>query len=269
MKNFSSIVLALIFLVNLTVNDSKAQSLDPYNYNWKIDVPITIAGTALTGYGFYLIGQKSGRDSATVANLNREDIIKFNRSAINPYNEDIGNISDIFFYGSYPYPLLLLFDKDIRQDALKYIGLYLETMSIVGTGYAMTAGLVDKYRPYVYHPETSIAKKKGSGSLNSFPGGHPSATAGATFFAAKVYSDYHPDSGFKYVLYGIAAGSTLANAYLRYKGGYHFPTDLMIGVTFGTAVGLLVPTLHKKSGSDISLVPLGGDYKGLGMIYRF
>ena len=269
MVHATRFLLVFLLLGLLYPISSKAQQ-DIYNYNWKIDVPVTLFGVAGSAYGFYKIGQKPSSDSATVVNLDRNDIIPLNRSSIHPYDEKIGNITDIFFYGAYPYPFLLLLDKDIRRDGWTVYGIYLETIALVGAGYSLTAAHVDKYRPYVYHPETSLAKKKGSGSINSFYGGHPSATAAATFFTAKVYGDYHPESAFKYVVYGAAGTLTLASAYFRWKGGYHFLTDMAIGVGYGTALGILIPEFHKKKNTDTGLfiLPFTGQYNGLNLTYR-
>lgn len=275
MKRFTIIqfIFILFFSINvqpyLAAQDIEAD--DVYNYNWKIDVPITVAFAGLTAFGFNKIGQKPESDLSEVANLSEEDLWSINRSAIHPYDQKWDDRSNIFFYGAFPYPFLLLIDEDIRQDAFSYIGLYLETLAITGASYSLTAAFVDKYRPYVYSDGTSEAKKKGNGGRNSFYGGHPSLTASATFFAAKVYSDYHPESSFKYVLYGVAAGTTLANAYYRWRGGFHFPTDIAIGVTLGTLYGIGIPALHKNKvlGNDMSLVPFAGEYKGLAVGYRF
>src|SRR6185312_1561951 len=99
---------------------------------------------------------------------------------------------------------------------------------------------------------------------NSFYGGHPSAPAASTLFVASVYSAYHPHSPFRFALYGIAVAATGTTAYLRYKGGYHFPTDLAVGVALGSAYGLLIPHLHRcKNGSSLSFAPLTDGGKGL------
>jgi hypothetical protein len=49
----------------------------------------------------------------------------------------------------------------------------------------------------------------------------------------------------------------------------HFPTDLMVGMTVGAAVGILVPHLHKikNKESNFSFVPFAGDVSGLTVKY--
>ena len=71
-------------------------------------------------------------------------------------------------------------------------------------------------------------------------------TAANTFFAAKVFSDYYPDSKWKPVVWTAAATIPAITGYLRVKGGRHFTTDVITGYAVGAAVGYLVPHFHKK-----------------------
>jgi membrane-associated phospholipid phosphatase len=106
---------------------------------------------------------------------------------------------------------------------------------------------------------------------NSFLGGHPALVATSSFFVAKVYSDYHPDSKFKYVLYGAAAVVTGGTAYLRHRGGKHFPTDLILGTGLGTLSGIMVPELHKNkayTNSKVRVMPFTGESHGLYVVYK-
>ena len=70
--------------------------------------------------------------------------------------------------------------------------------------------------------------------------------ATSTFFLARVYHDYHPDSPYKWVFYGGAGLSTVLTAHFRVKGGAHFPTDVIVGGILGSAAGFLVPFFHKN-----------------------
>jgi membrane-associated phospholipid phosphatase len=43
----------------------------------------------------------------------------------------------------------------------------------------------------------------------------------------------------------MATAATATTFYLRYRGGFHFVDDLIIGSLVGAAAGILVPTFHK------------------------
>lgn len=254
-----------------------------YNLKLAIDAPIAALGVIGTITGFYLIGQKSPTDSATIVNLNPQTDIKLgiNRKDIHNYDPNMKQISDYFLYGGAAYGLVLLLDHDIRQDWAQIGLLYLETMGITGTSYSLTAASVNKLRPYAYdrdsitvdgikQPEVPLSIQEKASTRNSFYGGHPSVPAASTMFVARVYSVYHPHSPFRFVLYGLSVAATGTTAYLRYKGGYHFPTDLVVGVALGTTYGLLVPGLHRcKDGSGFSIAPMTGDAQGFNLAYTF
>jgi membrane-associated phospholipid phosphatase len=95
-------------------------------------------------------------------------------------------------------------------------------------------------------------------SENSFYSGHVQIVGASTFFAAKAYADYYPDSKYKWVFYGVAALSTCTTGYLRMDAGVHFPSDVLLGMGMGTAIGILVPQFHKHKlikDRNISFMP--------------
>jgi membrane-associated phospholipid phosphatase len=172
-----------------------------------------------------------------------------------------------------PLPVLLLIDKDIRRDAPKIGFLYLESMAITGLLYTGATYFHDKYRPYAYNSTTPMGKRTSGGAKNSFFAGHVALVGTSVFFTAKVYADYHPNSSLRHVLYGAATAATLATGYLRYKGGDHFTTDIIIGTGVGVLSGLLVPKFHKvkdPNGQGLSFSPwMGGRQAGVAAVYRF
>lgn len=243
----------------------------PYKLKPAIDIPLTVVGAGLSGYGFYLISEKPSVSEAKVYSLDPRDINSFDRGATDQFSTRANKNSDYFMYGAIPIPFIVsLIDDDMRKDFFKISFLFVEAMAITGTAYGMTAGNIDRYRPLVYNPNAPMKERKRGYAKSSFIGGHPAVTATAGFFIAKVYSDYHPESNFKYVLYGLAATATAGNAILRYQAGKHFPSDLLTGVAFGTLTGILVPHFHKKERkSNFSFMPFSGDVHGLSMTYKF
>jgi membrane-associated phospholipid phosphatase len=114
--------------------------------------------------------------------------------------------------------------------------------------------------------------RRRGGAKNSFYAGHVALVGTSTFFMAKVYSDYHPHSGFNWLLFTVAAGATGTVAYCRYDAGQHFPTDILIGATMGTLTGILVPHFHKNKElreKGLTVLPFFGETNGLSAVYRF
>jgi len=292
-----TVVLAMVFIFSLfayaqndtlpKIIDTGVQSLDtnfhfqpvaitPHNeevYRIKpwIDVPLTVAGVGWSLYAFTKIYNKDTSTLAQIMALNRNDVSRFNRSAIDQYSQTAFDNSNIFFYGSMPLPLVLLLDKKIRKDALKIGFLYLEAMGITGFLYTGSVYFHDKYRPYAYNSNTPMVRRLRGGAKNSFFAGHVALVGTSTFFIAKVLSDYHPESKMKWLFYTLAAGATGTTGYLRYKSGEHFPTDILLGVGLGTLTGILVPHFHKHKLKDpnLTIVPTMGSSNGLSLVYKF
>lgn len=249
------------------------QSSKIYRLKPAVDIPLTAVTAGWSIYAFPIIYSKDTSTTAQILALNKKDLAAINRHGVKHYSENAKNTSDYLFYGAMPLPLILLVDKEIRKDAARVGFLYLEAMSVTGILYTGAAYVKDKYRPYAYNPEVPIEKRKAGGAKNSFFGGHPALVGTSTFFIAKVYSDYHPESRIKWVLYSAAGAATLATSYLRYKGGLHFTTDLIIGTAIGPLSGILVPHFHKvkkDKGAGLGLTPYyNGQAQGFALTYRF
>ena len=212
----------------------------------KVDVPITVVGAAWSLYAFTKIYSKEEMPVEKVVNLNKDDINGFDRWAAGNTNEQASETSDYLFYGVMPLPIILMADKEIRKDALKIGFLYLETFAITGLLYTGSVYFTDRIRPETYNTSIPIGDRVNGNNQNSFFAGHPALVATSTFFCAKVYSDYHPESPWRWVFFGGAAAATGATVYLRHISGKHFPTDQIVGVAVGTVAGILVPHLHKN-----------------------
>jgi membrane-associated phospholipid phosphatase len=113
----------------------------------------------------------------------------------------------------------------------------------------------------VYYNNFTLDERRGGNNRNSMYSGHTATAAASTFFAVKVYSDYHPELGRKkYLLYALASVPPLAEGYLRMRALAHFPADIMIGFMIGATVGVVVPELHKFKDRNfhIGLAPTPG-----------
>jgi membrane-associated phospholipid phosphatase len=145
-------------------------------------------------------------------------------------------------------------------------------MSITGFLYTGSVYLNDRYRPYAYSPESPMEQRIRGGAKNSFYAGHVALVATSSFFMAHVYADYHPDSKVKWLMYTLAGAATGYTAYMRYRGGQHFPSDILLGITQGTLTGLLVPHFHKHpiiKDPNLSFFPYSnGQVHGLAFVYK-
>ena len=254
----------------------QAQNDSPYKTSFRVDAPITVAGMGLSYYGLTLMQDKDGLTEEEISRLNLKDVNSFDRFSAGYDSETANKISDIPFYGSFALPFTLLFNDNVRNHAGQVIGLYVQTMAVTGALFTMTNGNVPRTRPLVYSPDVDIDEKKRANARSSFYAGHTAAAASASFFFAKVFHDFNPDSPARPYVWAGAAAVPAVVGYYRLKAGKHFLSDNILGYAMGAAAGILVPQLHKKtnnSGLSISptLIPTleGSAFQGANLSYTF
>jgi len=277
MKCFSLIFILLFNFSNSFAQDSLFVSRKVYHVNQSLEASVSGALIGLSMLGLLTITDKPTLTEKEVNALNRKDIPFFDRSSVRqsyPAPENIYDLTDIGLYGSSALVSLLLLDDDIREDWLDIGLLFLETQAINLNIYFWGGPAFSKrIRPIVYYKDVSMEIKTGKDMTDSFFSGHISMTAAATFFMAKVYSDYHPQLGAdKWWLYGAAVIPPALVGYGRYRGLMHFPSDILLGFSIGSTLGIVVPQLHKitkENGVRLSIVPFVGEYSGLNAAIHF
>ncbi|MFT3910698.1 MAG: phosphatase PAP2 family protein [Ferruginibacter sp.] len=216
-----------------------------YKIKKGIDYPLTIATAAWGILGSQKIYGRDTIPSSEIMGLDRKTINNVDRWVSYNYSKAAAKVSDYFFVGSMPFPLILLFDKKIRKDGPKVGVLYLEAIGITSAVYVTSAMLADRHRPYSYNPDVDMGKRTRGGARNSFFAGHVAIVATSMFFTAQTYINYHPEMKNKWILYTGAGLITSTTGYLRLKAGQHFLTDVLTGAAIGTLSGLLTPYFHK------------------------
>lgn len=264
-------IITLVTIITFLAGQAYCQNDSPYRINPKVDIPVTAAGIGLSFYGMKKMQDKEGLTEQEVLELDKNDINKFDRFSAGYNSETAETISDFPFYGSFAAPFLLLIDDEIRGKAAQVGFLYLETMAVAGALWTNANGHVERVRPNAYSPDVALSEKMRANTKNAFYGGHNSATAAATFFVAKVFHDFNPDSPARPYVWAAAATVPAAVSYLRLKAGKHFLSDVLIGYVVGAGAGILVPQLHKKSNkNNLSLVPASSkEFNGAVLTYSF
>ncbi len=247
-------------------------SQEIYKLKAASDIPVTAIGTGWSLYAFTKIYSKDRSSEEKILSLDKNDINSFDRPGADIYHPKASEVANMLFYGSMPLPVLLMLDKEVRKDALKIAILYLESMSVTGLLYTGSVYLTDRYRPYAYNTNVSMSERTRGGAKNSFFAGHVALVGTSTFFIAKVLNDYHPDSKVKWLPFTLAGLATGATAYLRYRGGEHFLSDIAIGTVVGVLTGILVPHIHKNKNITNRRLSFTASYMGdtpqFGIVYK-
>ncbi len=279
MYNFKKVCFLSFFIGFITLkicssqhNQAKSESI--YKINRRLEIPLTTLFFAGDYLGFNYLSNKPSLELDEILKLDVKTIWQFDRIAATQdvsFRDQAQSISDVCLYSSVLMPGLLAFDNTIRKDWLDLVILYSETHAIGSGIYAGTASLFKRSRPFMYNPDIPLADKLMNETRNSFYSGHVSSAASASFFMAKVYSDYHPELGNKkYWLFAAALIPPSLVGYYRVKAMKHFPSDVIVGGILGASAGVLIPHLHKrKNTSGFSYVPFAGNFNGLKIAYTF
>lgn len=259
-----------------TIAIANKAKMQPPERMYKINNAVTLPVIGVLGggsiYGMTIIYSKEKTPEADILALKNEDIPEIDRWNAGWRDKQLDEISYYPFYAVMPLPLVLLADKKIAKDKGRIGLMYLEAYAIEGIIYVGSVYYADRFRPDVYNADLELSYRTNGNFRNSFFAGHVAVTALSTFFIAKVYDDYHPKSGFKWVLYGAATAATAGMSYMRLKAGKHFTTDVLVGAGVGTACGLLVPMIHKNKnyqGQKWSLYPSVNDRGGMSFSFTY
>ncbi|MFS4446486.1 phosphatase PAP2 family protein [Maribacter sp. 2307UL18-2] len=264
-------------LVQLVISTScYSQDNDsPYSWDWKKDGIWLGAGFGGSVGGLLIGKEKTPYTEEQLNALDKNDLFVLDRWAAGNYSKNASVASDYPFYGSFVVPFALLLDDKINNETATVLGLYLESLATTSAIFTITAGLVDRPRPLVFSEDAPLERRLRKTSKRSFYSGHVAASATAMFFAAKVYSDFHPRSPLRPYFWTAAFTVPAAIGYLRLKAGKHYLTDIVLGYTLGALTGYLVPELHKKKEKSFQLypsaglTPMGREVNGLAIRYSF
>lgn len=267
-------ILFLILQLNIFAQQNNES---PYETDLIKDGIWITAGVGLNVVGVLLIQNKPALTTAELNALSKDDIWGVDRWAAGNYSEKANSDSYIPMFSSFALPLALLLNQNERSHAGQLSVLFVESMATTGALFTITAGLVQKSRPLVYNTSLSAEERTANDEQRSFYAGHTAATASATFFAAKVFHDFNPDSPWRPVVWGVAAAIPATVGYLRIRAGKHFLTDNIIGYAMGAASGIIIPEIHKKKNKNLEIYPtmsfhpLGENFnsQGLGLTYTF
>ena len=221
------------------------RSQSPYKLNPSKEVIWLSSGISVLASGYLVVRTTTPFTSDEILVLDRQNINSFDRFASKNYSTKFQNASDIFLLSSFGSGVPFLFKKQIRKDFFTLGIIYFEAATITTGTTLLTKALTKRSRPFVFNGEVGIEEKISRGAKYSFFSGHTSIAAMNTFFLAKIFSDYSPNSKWKPYVWTGAILIPAATGWGRVEGGKHFPTDVLAGYTVGALVGYFVPHFHK------------------------
>jgi len=222
-----------------------ASGASPYETSWSKDG--WIAGLSVaSGIGAIVVSQTPSPLTVVEINaLSRESVNRFDRSATYRYSENIANASDVLINAVVASPLALLAGEHVRDDWETFFVMYAEVIALAAILPAYGKATVQRPRPYTYNPNVPMESKTTSDAKKSFFSRHTSMAFASAVFLSTAYDDYYPDSRSSPYVWAGSLLAASAVGYMRFASGEHFPTDIITGAVVGSAVGFLIPWLHR------------------------
>lgn len=271
-KFFLIHILFLTSFLHLHANDTL---YFPYDLSYKTDIPIASVAAVSGIISAILYNNQSKPDSSDILALHIDDIIELDRSAAYNYSE-IADLWSTIMLRTTRYSHFLFYIPLVKRrqwySIVTYTVMYYEAMSINGSLTSISKSISSRPRPYMYGSDLSLEKKlkKGRSGLRAFYSGHTSGAFCSAVFVSKVFSDVYPQSGLKYLVWGLSLSGAATTGILRYTAGMHYPTDVIVGACMGSLVGYFVPVLHnRRDKSPVSVYPVGGDRNGIRIEVNF
>ncbi len=182
------------------------------------------------------------------------------------FSDRAATLSDATLAVTMLTPVLLQMPGGWNRDTGERLLLYGETISANLFVHSLTKYLVQRPRPYNYHPDARVgefARASEKDSHVSFFSGHTSSSFAAAVAGSYLFSSGSADREIKALVWLFELTLASTTAQLRVRAGRHFYSDVITGAVVGSAIGFLVPALHADEGglyqpSGLEWTALGG-----------
>lgn len=186
------------------------------------------------------------------------EVNAFDRGAIGNENAFLDGLSDATAGVAIGAPLALdLLDLGASPAFVEDAVVFAEVMSVSGAAVTLAKYTSQRPLPRVYAgQDPELASRPGG--YRSFYSGHVSSTVAALSMASMTLHYRYGTGAWPWL---VTAGVGASVALERVAAGRHFPTDVILGAAAGSAIGILVPWLHRRQpevGLSLRPVPSGG-----------
>jgi membrane-associated phospholipid phosphatase len=196
-----------------------------------------------------------------IEQLNRNDINGFDRHATYYWNTGLNRTSDVFMYSLMALPSAMLIPpiRNREWEEISSLGLmYLQTLTLTRGIANHTKSYSGRIRPYLYNTSLTADERHGfqgneaHHASTSFFSGHTAVSFASAVFLSKIYTDIYGKNTWSYVIWGSSLTVASVVAFCRVGSGEHFTSDVLTGALVGSAIGYLIPTIHRKKTENTS-----------------
>ncbi len=229
------------------------------------------SGVVASIAGLTLVNQVKALTPGEISQIDAGTVNAFDRGATKNYSARNDQARTVIALGCIASPALFLTGKAPRHDGWVIGMMYAEALMFSASLPYIAKGCFRRTRPFVYNPAAPMQEKLKADAAQSFFSLHATMAFSSAVFLSTVYSAYYPSSKWRPVVWGGSMLAAGAVGYLSYSSGAHFPTDILAGAVVGSAIGFLVPWLHRSTKKqDFSLLPVySGQSSCIAFLYHF
>lgn len=260
----------LVFIMLAAARGQHVSSMaGPFVIDWEREAWITGGGVMLGAAAVAADRDFAPPTAADLSVLDRKSVNGFDRFAAGRYSSFQMAMSDVTAALAIASPLALALDERVRDDWMSAAVLYAEVGLYSAIVPFIAKGAVRRYRPYAYAADAPMEERQDPDAVRSFFSGHATRSFAPAVLTAVMYEEYFPESPHRTLVWSACLGTAALCSGLRITSGAHFPSDVLTGAAVGTAIGYIIPAVHKRD-SRIVLAPLLlRDGHGISLQVRF
>lgn len=219
------------------------------------DAVLLPVGLGLSLLGYHFTQGYDPLTAADIAPLTPDDINAFDRPAARSWSPSWGDASDWTLNALLGGAVLSSFVPPAREGRWRNtvtLGTMFAESYLLVTGVTYnTKGLAGRKRPFVYNTNLSVDERLALSDADpqdahqSFFSGHSAMAFVTATLMSQLFTDVYGRSTTSDIVWVSSLSVASVTAYARVRAGMHYPTDVMVGAAVGTAIGLVVPRLHR------------------------
>ncbi len=233
-----------------------APAPSPYDVRWEVDVPLFLAVWTLTETAPDRDFAQGSCRLAASGICDDGELSAIDRIAVGRHSRSWERVSDHARDATSVIAMLGILATYVQDDSAAAVsgaladGLMLALAAETTTlATQVLKSSVRRSRPLQYDRDTY---EDDEDHLRSFPSGHVSRAAAVSAAYGVTVLRRYPESFWRWLYVGVAAGLTGLTAVGRVQAGQHFVTDVVAGALLGGAIGLGLPAAHL---SEVAVVP--------------
>lgn len=233
----------------------------PYQLRLDVDIAAVVLGAVLWG-GTSLIGTTPPPaycGTSTTPACNPRSLNAFDRLALGHSSAAARTAADIISFVPILYLAIDIGDVGLRhwKTYLTDLWVFAEVLGWNGAFQDIVRRAVRRPRPFLYTPGLYPSERDSPEASFSFYSGHTAFAFAIATTAAYTFTLRHPNWWVRWLVWPSLMLVASVEPVLRVYSGDHFPTDVIVGAVAGSAVGLLIPALHRRTSRSPSKVVTG------------